>query len=77
MVRIMKTPPKKSTVEQIFNLHICSMTSEEVIEKLLRLTRMCKTGVASLCPLFNYPVRMVVLILRLIYLSDRYIIIWL
>ena len=48
MVRIM--PPKKSTVEQIFNLHICSVTSEEVIEKLLRLTRMCKTGAASLCP---------------------------
>ena len=35
MARIMKTTPKKSTVEQIFNLYICSVTSEGVKDKTI------------------------------------------
>ena len=31
----MKTTPKKSTVEQIFNLYICSVTSEGVKDKTI------------------------------------------
>ena len=35
MARIMKTTPKESTVEQIFNLYICSVTSEGVKGKTI------------------------------------------
>ena len=35
MARIMKSTPRKSTVEQIFNLYICSVTSEGVKDKTI------------------------------------------
>lgn len=35
MARIMMSTPQRSTVEQIFNLYICSVTSEGVKDKTL------------------------------------------